>query len=147
VVEETNVIKILLYNKMSTNRLSYDPCSYKQSLSQSLAPIGFTLDPIMYEHDSKCRVDRGIVGGSTVSHIRGSQVDLENNLRGQSHPNTKCSQYKFTPQQGNILTSTEYIKPVVHPKIDTTLEHLDTCKMFDYAPVPQIPEMKFDRCG
>lgn len=132
---------------MSSNRLSYDPCSYKQSLSQSLAPIGYKLNPIMFEHENRCRMERGIIGGTNISEIRGNQIDLENNLRGQTYPMTKCSMYKYKPTKGNILTSKEYIKPVVHPNIDTTLKHLDSCQMIDYAPFPSIPDMKFDRCG
>ena len=33
---------------MSANRLSYDECSYKQSLFQSVAPVNYTLDPIKF---------------------------------------------------------------------------------------------------
>jgi hypothetical protein len=132
---------------MSSNRLSYDPCSYKQALHQSVAPIHYSLDPIKYEHKGKCRVDFGIVGGTNVSHITGNLVDLENNLRGQTFPSTRCSEYKFKPSINNNITSSEYIKPVQHPIIDTTPKHLDTCKMFDYAQVPTQSHMKIDRCG
>ena len=47
---------------MSSNRISYDSCSYKQSLNQSVAPVNFTLDPIKYEHCNKCRIELGVVG-------------------------------------------------------------------------------------
>lgn len=131
---------------MSTNRLTYDTCSYKQSLSQSLAPVGYMLNPIMYEHDSKCRMDKGVVGGTNVSQIRGDQVDLENNLRGQTYPATRCSQYKYSPPSNNVLVSKEYIKPVEHPIIDTTLEHLESCNMFRNIPAQISPEINYDRC-
>lgn len=132
---------------MSTNRLSYDECSYKQSLYQSVAPVNYTLDPIKFEHRDKCRMELGTVGGTNVSHIRGNLVDLENDLRGQRHPNTKCSMYKHQPTQNNTLTSQEYIKPVQHPDIDVSMNHLNTCQMFDYKPVPKEPEMRINRCG
>lgn len=121
---------------MSANRLSYDECSYKQALFQSVSPLNYTLDPIKYEREDKCRVELGVVGGTDVSHIRGNMVDLENDLRGQRHPVTKCSSYKYQPPSDGVLRSKEYIKPVEHPDIDTTLDHLNSCQMYDYAPVP-----------
>ena len=121
---------------MSTNRLSYDECSYKQALRQSVSPLSYTLDPIKYERADKCRVELGVVGGSEVSHIRGNLVDLENDLRGQRHPVTKCSMYKYKPSEDGFLRSEEYIKPVEHPAIDTTMDHLNSCQMYSYASVP-----------
>nr|QOI90451.1 hypothetical protein HWQ62_00315 [Pyramimonas orientalis virus] len=132
---------------MSTNRLSYDECSYKQSLFQSVAPVNYTLDPIMFEHKDKCRMELGSVGGTNVSHIRGNLVDLENDLRGQRHPSTKCSMYKHQPTQNNVISSKEYIKPVEHPDIDVSMNHLNSCQLFDYKPVPKEPEMRINRCG
>jgi hypothetical protein len=112
---------------MSANRLSYDPCSYKQSLYQSVAPVNYTLDPIKYEHSENL-------------------VDLENNLRGQTYPSTKCSDYKYKPEQNNKIVAKEYIKPVEHPVLDTRMKHLDSCQMFDYTPVPKEPQMTINRC-
>lgn len=143
---KNNAIKISIINKMSANRLSYDECSYKQALYQSVAPVNYTLDPIMYEHANKCRMELGVVGGTNVSHIKGNLVDLENNLRGQTRPSTRCSQYKFQPPQDNILSSKEYIKPVEHPPIDTTLHHLNSCQMINYAPIPKEPPTITKRC-
>ena len=131
---------------MSTNRLTYDECSYKQALYQSVAPINYTLDPIKYEHKDKCRMEFGIVGGTNVSHISGNLVDLENNLRGQTYPSTKCSSYKYQPQKGDKITSKEYIKPVQHPMIDTTLNHLNSCLMFQHNAIPKDTAMTINRC-
>lgn len=131
---------------MSANRLSYDECSYKQALFQSVSPINYTLDPIKYERKDKCRVELGVVGGSEVSHIRGNLVDLENDLRGQRHPVTKCSAYKYQPSDDGFLRSKEYIKPVEHPDIDTTLDHLNSCQMYDFATVPAATNTNSSRC-
>lgn len=130
---------------MSSNRLTYDSCSYKQSLKQSVAPINYNLDPIKYEHSSKCRMQLGVVGGTNVSHIQGNLVDLENNLRGQTYPATRCSQFKYEPNDTHVQGK-EYIKPITHPKIDTTLNHLDSCQLFDYHPVPNEPKMTWNQC-
>lgn len=131
---------------MSANRLSYDECSYKHALKQSTSQIDYTLDPIAYEHSEKCRMEFGLVGGNNVSQIKGNLVDLENELRGQRHPMTKCSQYKYTPPEDNTLSSCEYIKPVNHPDININMNHLDTCQMIDYAPVPNTSNLSYDRC-
>ena len=79
------------------NRLSYDTCAYAEAVTQSVSPISFILDPIKYEHCSKCRPELGIVGGTAVSHVSGSLVDLENNLIGLDRPGTQCSSLMFAP--------------------------------------------------
>jgi len=132
---------------MSSNRLRYDTCSYKESLNQSVSPMHYSLDPIKYEHCNKCRVELGVVGGTAVSHISGNLVDLENDLRGQTRPMTKCSEYKYIPPNGNILESKEYIKPTKHPKIDMSMRHLPACQMWGYPAVPREPEMQPFSCS
>lgn len=121
---------------MSTNRLLYDPCSYKQALKQSLSPVEYMLNPIKYEHDSKCRVESGLLGGTNVSHVHGNLVDLENNLRGQTYPSTHCSEYLYAPPKTKLLQGKEYIKPVEHPAIDTNMRHLRSCQMSSRVDVP-----------
>ena len=86
---------------MSSNRLMYDTCAYKKRLDESTGPLAYHLNPIKYENCQKCRMELGIIGGSAVSQIKGNLVDLENELRGQRHPMTKCSQYKYTPSENN----------------------------------------------
>lgn len=132
---------------MSANRLSYDECSYNSALKQSTSQLEYTLDPIAYEHSEKCRMDFGLVGGNNVSQIKGNLVDLENELRGQRHPITRCSEYKYTPSDNNMLSSSEYIKPINHPKINVNKNHLDTCQMIDYGNAPNKPKLSYDnRC-
>jgi hypothetical protein len=123
---------------MSFNRLTYDTCEYKQKLEQNVSNIDFILDPIKYEHNQKCRNEFGLLGGTNVSHIKGNLVDLENDLRGQTRPVTKCSQYKFSPSENNIVQGKEYIKPIDHPRIDTSLEHLPSCQMMEFPSVPRM---------
>lgn len=123
------------------NRLSYDTCAYNQELHQSVAPVSYVLDPIKFEHCNKCRPEFGIIGGTAVSHISGNMVDLENDLRGQNRPNTKCPAYKYLPSPTNIIQGKEYIKPVRHPAIDTTPQHLPVCQFTKYAPIPAEPPM------
>ena len=124
---------------MSYNRTSYDVCAYQAELTQSVAPLQYTLDPIKYEHCNKCRHEFGLIGGPSASHVTGNLVDLENELRNANKPYTLCPSYKYLPSENNIVSGKEYIKPVEHPKIDTNLKHLPSCQMFGYPHVP-LPE-------
>lgn len=132
---------------MALNRLTYDACAYQEALKQSTSPISYVLDPIKYEHCQKCRVELGVVGGTAVSHVTGNLVDLENDLRGQNRPNTHCPNYKFTPNDEQYIQGKEYIKPVQHPKIDTSMKHLMPCQMVNYGAVPSEPPMNLFKCG
>lgn len=128
------------------NRLTYDSCAYKQELAQSVNPLAYILDPIKYENCSKCRMELGIVGGTAVSHVQGNLVDLENDLRNQNRPNTHCPAFKYAPSPDHVIQGKEYIKPVTHPKIDTTMSHLKPCQMIHYEGVPLTPSLSLSSC-
>lgn len=132
---------------MSMNRMMYDACAYNSELHQSTAPLSYVLDPVRYENCNKCRMELGIVGGTAVSHVAGNLVDLENDLRGQNRPNTHCPSYKYIPPTTNVLQGKEYIKPVEHPQIDTSLRHLPACQMINYGSVPNPPPFEQYSCG
>jgi hypothetical protein len=123
----------------------YDACAYSETLTQSVSPLAYMLDPIKYEHCNKCRIELGTVGGTAVSHINGNLVDLENNLLGIDRPGTLCSSYMYQP--GQPLQGAEYIKPVQHPRIDTTMRHLPACQLTTYPSVPAPPAMPRFTCG
>ena len=124
---------------MSSNRLSYDDCSYKQALKQSTSPLSYALDASRFEHKNKCRMELGIIGGTNVSHNKGNLVDIENELRGQTFPASKCSQMKFNPNSSKAikddLKCTQY-KPISEEKV-----HLKSCQMFAYPSVPRAPKL------
>jgi hypothetical protein len=129
------------------NRLIYDTCNYNADLKQSTTPLSYMLDPIRYENCQKCRPELGIVGGTSVSHISGNLVDLENDLRGQTRPATRCPAYQYMPPTGDVLSSKEYIKPVTHPDIDISMKHLRPCQMQQFAEVPLTPTFQSYSCG
>lgn len=131
---------------MNFNRLKYDDCAYDKALQQSTDPLSYVINPIKYENCSKCRMELGVVGGTAVSHITGNLVDLENDLRNQNRPNTHCSAYKFAPPTEGYLQGREYIKPVTHPKIDITHQHLQPCQMINYGAVSAEPIFNLSRC-
>ena len=132
---------------MSWTRVHTDSCNYKQSLSENVSQLSYLLDPIKFEHCSKCRHELGIVGGTAVGVPNGNMVDLENNLMGIDRPNTRCPSYKYVPSETAIVQGKEYIKPVDHPSVDTTMKQLRPCQMFSYHDTPQPPLVSTSSCG
>lgn len=128
------------------NRTIYDTCAYNQEIIQSTSPLDYVLDTIKYENCGKCRNELGLVGGTAVSHVRGNLVDLENDLRNQNRPNTHCSAYKYAPPKTNIIQGKEYIKPVCHPQIDISMQHLRPCQMMPMMEVPLTPPLNLYSC-
>ena len=130
------------------NRLLYDQCAYSQAVTQSVSPLSYVLDPTKYEHNDKCRVELGVVGGTAVSHVTGNLVDLENNLLGIDRPGLQCDAFMWRPQEpGAPIQGHEYVKPVCHPKIDTTMKHLQKCQLSSYQGVPMPPSGKAYSCS
>lgn len=119
---------------MSSNRLRYDNHAYKCDLSQSTGSLFYNLNPLKFEHTSKCRHELGLVAGNDVSIIKGNVVDLESDLRNQTRPASNCPSQKYHPSSDAFLRL-----PAVHGlpsrHVDTTALHLPSCQMIRYAPV------------
>lgn len=138
-----------------TSRLAYDTCAYSKALSQSVAPIDYVLNPMKYEHCSKCRIELGTVGGTAVSHINGNLVDLENDLFNINRAMTRCPDYKHRPLDRAGLPIVPAIDPVLaaasgrmqQKNIDTRALHLQPCQMVSYAEVPRAPTAQPYTCG
>lgn len=131
---------------MSFNRLQYDNCTYRQDLRQSVGTLSYVLDSAKYENCNKCRHELGLVGGSNVSHIKGNLVDLENDLRGQTRPMTRCPDYKYKPGDGNKIDPVWNSCGKKNPTINTEMQHLPACQMVHYKPVPLPPPMDINQC-
>eukprot|EP00798_Chlamydomonas_sp_ICE-L_P017316 gene17316-23625_t len=105
----------------------------RSDLGESTAPVEYLLDLSAHEHCDKCRVDIGIVGGTNVSHVNGTLVDIENDLKGINRPSTKCPGFNFLPTADGSIQGKEYIKPVCHPRIDmSSHNHLPVCQFTRY---------------
>lgn len=120
---------------MSSNRLMYDECSYKQALKQSTTPVTHTMDPMRFEHQNKCRMELGIVGGTNVSHNKSSLIDIENELRGQRYPASRCASLKYNPNDKNAIN--DDLKCSKHKPISKEKVHLKSCQMFSYPSIPR----------
>tara|TARA_B110000208_G_scaffold113497_1_gene139656 strand:+ start:884 stop:1273 length:390 start_codon:yes stop_codon:yes gene_type:complete len=127
---------------MSSNRLIYDECFYKQSVDQSVGSLEYILNPLKYENKDKCRHEFGLVGGPDVSEIKGNKTDLESALKGLSNVMTNCSHKKHIPDKELVLEGNAGNTRRV---INTTLNHLKSCQMLEFEPVPlpdYVPEKK-----
>ena len=139
---------------MSSNRLIYDEETYKADLKQSVGPFAYTLDPVRYENLNKCRMELGVLAGTSVSHIKGNLIDLETELRGQNRNASACPANHYMP---SVLTDdNSYVQPktiVIKETpnraggvIDTSLAHLPSCQMVEFKPIPKEPKMKLETC-
>lgn len=129
---------------MSMTRAIYDTCSYRQDMGSQVNALTWQLDPVKYEHCDNCRMAFGVVGGSTVSHVTGNIIDLENDLRGTNRINTKCAAFKHLPSGRPYVQGTNYIPGMGknHPKVATNLRHLPSCQLYDVAAVPKTPHVE-----
>ena len=133
---------------MAFNRLIYDACSVETELKQNTSFFDAHMDPSRFVHKEPCRHAFGIVGATSgvsavappqtpdndIDRIRGDLVALENDLRGQTRPATRCPRYDYIPKAG-VVSSEELWKPVKHPVIRTDRPvHVDTCQIIDYKP-------------
>ena len=127
---------------MSSNRLIYDECFYKQSVDQSVGSLKYILNPLKYENKDKCRHEFGLVGGPDVSEIKGNKTDLESVLKGLSNVVTNCKKKKHIPNKQVVLEGNAGNTRRV---VNTTLNHLKSCQMLEFEPVPlpdYVPEKK-----
>ena len=131
---------------MAFNRLIYDECAVKTELNQNTSFFDAHMDPHRFVHVEPCRHEKGLVGQTSgvssiappqtplndIDKIRGDLVALENDLRGQTRPTSKCPQYDYIPKKGEV-SSKEIWKPVNHPKIKTDSPvHVDSCQMIKF---------------
>lgn len=140
---------------MSFNRLKYDTCAYKHDLAESVGTLGWILDSNRYENCGKCRIEFGVVGGTNVSHAKGNLVDVESDLMGTTRLQSKCPTLQYLnpcpqsninecKQQKLVIRSTPNTQGRV---VDLTPQHLSSCQMFRYKPVPLPPPMEPVKCN
>jgi hypothetical protein len=132
---------------MSWTRLHTDSCNYKQNLSENVSHLSYTLDPLKYEHCSKCFHTLGTVGATAVGVPNGNMVDIENDLFGINRPGSLCPSYKYSPSKDGYIQGKEYIKPTCHPRTDTTMKQLPSCQMFNLPSTPAPPPIDYSRCS
>ena len=116
---------------MSFNRIDYDPAEYYLKLKQSTTTLGYVLDTMPFENINKKFHQLGLVGGPTVSHIRGNIIDLESDLRGQTRLYSWCPSSVADPMTKAGVIHNDKTEP-----IDTRKLNLPTFQMIGYKSVP-----------
>ena len=115
-----------------------------QNDTQNGALLGYTMIPDKFYTKKPCRNALGLVGGNEVS-ITNSMVDLESDLRGITRPNTRCNSRQYNPEchlgggacpswPSGIRYNTKDTDE--RRTIPTQPNHLPTCQMNSYQPVP-----------
>jgi len=87
---------------MSSNRLIYDNCDYKNRLNQSVDSLQYILDVSKYENKDRCRHRLGLVGGAEVQETQRNLVELENELRGQFKVLSLCPEHKHSLENNGM---------------------------------------------
>ena len=139
---------------MSSNRILYDTCEYKERLFESRNQIQYTLDPVKYYHPTPCRMALGVVGGNNVSQIQGNLVDLESDLLNITRKYSECPSQKFKSLCENLDLNECKQKNIVidGPGCNTPREvntqplHLPSCNLFRYKPIPLPPPLDLPSC-
>ena len=137
---------------MSSNRLLYDNCEYSTKLFENKNVLEYILNPSKYYNCNRCSMQLGIVGGNSVSQIKGNLVDLETELRGTTRKLSNCPQNKYQAPSFDI-SKTQPHSIVIPPHgcnqgrvIDTNLVHLPSCQMIRYRPIPLPPKLNMPSC-
>jgi hypothetical protein len=107
----------------------------------------YLLDENKFENNNKCRVEFGILGGSTVSHTKSNIVDIENELLGITRTNSKCPTNKYKPQDNNVIVPIDNFKTDKKENLDVSMKHLKPCNFFNYQLIPNEPALVFDDCN
>ena len=138
---------------MSSNRLMYDTCEYKNRLDESVGTLEYLLDNSRYENCNKCRMELGLVGGTAVSNIQGNLVDLETDLMGITRKASLCPQKKFNSSCATKNIANCNPNNIVYQNVDGTTNTIDTkklhlpaCNLIRYKPIPLPPKIDYGRC-
>lgn len=141
---------------MAFTKNSYDACSYKQQLAESVGELQYILDPVRYYHPKPARLAFGIVAGNDVSIVPTGMVDVESNLFGIDRKLSRCDALKYinpcpTGEMGTCLPRQIVIRgnPSNHGRVLNVLPvHLPEAQMFSYKPVQVDPYMggRMPRC-
>ena len=70
---------------------------------RSIRLNNYFLDENKFENNNKCRVEFGILGGSTVSHTKSNIVDIENDLLGITRTSSKCPNNLYKVSENNSM--------------------------------------------
>ncbi len=134
---------------------SFDACSYKQQLAESVGELQYVIDPVRYYHPSPKRMAFGIVSGNDVS-ISKDMTDVESDLFGIDRKLSRCDALKYINPcptgEMNTCRPRQIVmrgNPSNHGRVlDVTPMHLPEAQMFRFTPTITDPYMgnRMPRC-
>ena len=114
---------------------------------RSISVNNYILDSNKFENNNKCRVEFGILGGSSVSHTKSNMVDIENDLLGITRASSKCVDNLYKPPENNTIKPVNNFKTDDKPILNLEKQHLKPCNFFNYQLIPNEPMLVFDDCN
>ena len=145
--------KSAAWNTAWNNILATDGATVRDQ--QNSGMFSYTQMPVKFENPHQQRNALGLVGGSEVSVIAGSLVDLESELYGRTRAASKCIPRQFIPAcplggSGcpDYPPPLEFRDKATGAKtvIDTTPKHLPTGQFVTYPGVPFPGTVKTSTC-
>ena len=139
---------------MAFSRLSYDNCSYKSEILQSVGSLNYILSPEKFVNPNPTRIAFGIVSGNDVSIVKGNMVDVESDLMGVGRTASKCPSLKFLNEcSGKNFGSCQPKQIVIRGNpsnsgrvVDTTPLHLRESQLFRLTPTYLPKPYQQPRC-
>lgn len=117
---------------MSSNRLLYDKCAYKEQLHQSVFPGEYALYAGKYDHRKPCMIGFGVVGGNDTDKWTWRDVNTESDLLGITRRATECSDGKYKPSCP--FCNCNQGLPCGCDSCQKRSSHLPTCWLTKYKP-------------
>ena len=124
---------------MSSNRLIYDNCDYKNRLNQSVDSLQYLLDIVKYENKDKCRHRLGLVGGAEVKEPQRNLIVLENELRGQFKVLSLCPEHKHSMKNNGLDKKPIQVNQYFCKRkrtIKTDYPLMNDCQFIDFRNIP-----------
>ena len=87
------------------NRFTYDSCYEQQKTSTNKSILDYYLNANMFVNNNECLDSTPPFLSYIPVGIPTQNVDLENELRGVTRNNTRCSSCKFNPQDNTLASN------------------------------------------
>ncbi len=130
---------------MSFNRPLYDPLVAQQTNQDNVSTFNYSMYPGKFQNKRPCRMALGIVGGNNVSIDYENLVDIESDLRGQTHKLSRTSQSRYQPKC-DLCSNCMSGMPCDCQKCQKPKKHLSSCQMIRYPPTVLPRGQPFTNC-
>jgi hypothetical protein len=92
-------------NFTSQNKLKNDNCYINEQIKGNKSIFDYVTDTSMFINKANCFDSTPPFIGYIPIGVQSQNVDIENELRGATRPNTKCTTCKYQSQQPNLASN------------------------------------------